>query len=232
MTSIKRIWKEILKDIYKKGSIHYKDGVEIKEILNISAWVDNPMNDYRQLFIPKERYIEFLKDGVFNIEGYDIKNEALSEYVVALDNKKFIYLTENNGFIYTYPERLQNYRMKININQIDVIIQRLKKDKGTNRAVAVLYNPELDANREDIPCLNWIQALIRDNSLYLSVMFRSNDIYNAFPSNMFFITYVGLSILEALRKEYPALTFEGIYYQCSSAHYYTDFEEDVIKILE
>ena len=67
--------------------------------------------------------------------------------------------------------------------------------------------------------------------LYLSVMFRSNDIYNAFPANMFFITYVGLSLVELLQDKYPSLKFEGIYYQCSSAHYYTEFDKDVKKII-
>ena len=36
--------------------------------------------------------------------------------------------------------------------------------------------------REDIPCLNWMQALIHDDCLTLHIMFRSNDIYQAFPA--------------------------------------------------
>ena len=40
---------------------------------------------------------------------------------------------------------------------------------------------------QHIPCLNWVQATIRNNKLILHVIFRSNDCYSAFPSNMLFI---------------------------------------------
>ncbi len=230
MSDIEAIWKRILKDIYNKGHYHKKDDAEIKEILNISGFIDNPLSEVAPNYnmFNKNQYIDFLKNGIFNIDGYEIKNEALANYVQALDDDKQIFLKNDDDFIYTYPERLQNY---LNTNQLNIIIDRLKENSGSNRAVAVLYSPNLDRNREHIPCLNWMQGLIRDNSLYLSVMFRSNDIYNAFPSNMYFISYIGLTLLEELKKTYPSLKFEGIYYQCSSAHYYTEFDDNVSKII-
>lgn len=233
---IEDLWRKILTDIHKKGSIHHKDDAEIKEILNISGWIDNPLSEIAPNYgqFTKEQYIDFLKKGVFNIEGYNIKDEALADYVFSFDKTKFIYLTDEDSFVYTYPERLRNIHLcnKKNMpqffDQIDIICDRLKENKGSNRAVATLYSAGLDKDEEHIPCLNWIQALIRDDKLFLSIMFRSNDIYNAFPSNMFFINYIGLSILEKLQETYPSLLFEGVYYQCSSAHYYTDEVTDEI----
>lgn len=233
MSSISQLWKTILTDIYNKGHIHHKDDAEIKEVLNISGWIDNPLSEIapNSNMLSKEQYIELLKEGSFNIEGYSIKNDALAEYVLALDDKEMI---KGGDFVYTYPQRLIEYDTVTKMgdplyyNQLEIIIERLKENKGSNRAVAVLYNPGLDRREEHIPCFNWMQALIRDNMLYLSIMFRSNDIYNAFPSNMYFISYIGLSLLEELRTVYPSLKFAGIYYQCSSAHYYTDVVTDEI----
>ena len=241
---IEDLWRKILKDIHEKGSIHYKDGVEIKEILNISGWIDNPLKEIAPNYslIDKNQYIDFLRKGVFNIEGYNVKNDALANYVVSLDDKEKIYIDydiDTSDFVYTYPERLQaipvapkfdNF-MVDQENQLSHMIERLKEDKGSNRAVATLYNVGLDPYFvKDIPCLNWLQALIRDDKLFLSVMFRSNDIYNAFPSNMHFISYIGMSIVEKLKEKYPSLVFDGIYYQCSSAHYYTsEINDDIIK---
>lgn len=234
MSSIKSLWRKILRDIYIKGHIHYKDDAEIKEILNISGWIDNPLE---QLFLyEEEKYLDYIKQGYFDIDGYEIKGEALAEYVSAFDDDKQIFLFEDNNFVYTYPERLKNMHtvneigMPLFFDQIEIMCERLIKNKGSNRAVATLYNVGLDRNEEHIPCLNWIQALIRDDKLFLSVMFRSNDIYNAFPSNMLFISYIGLNMVRTLRKYYPSLEFNGIYYQCSSAHYYTDVvTDDIIK---
>lgn len=240
MASIERMWKSILRDIMIKGHTHHKDDAEIKEILNISGWIDSPMSEFTQIKLGKERYLEFLKDGVFDIEGYNLKGTALAQYVSDFDNIEQIKLDSDDSFVYTYPERLQGYLTIDKFgtwgykNQIEIMVKRLKENLGTNRAVCVLYQTGLDDKEEHIPCLNWLQALVRDNSLYLSVMFRSNDIYNAFPSNMFFISYVGLTIEEKLQEQYPALVFDGIYYQCSSAHYYTNevYDSLIEKILK
>ena len=236
MSTISQLWVKMLEDIYKIGHYHRKDDAEIKEILNVSGWIDNPAKIVDGTDLRKSKFIDFIKDGIYDIKGYNIKGEALAEYVSAFDDERQIFLFEEDSFIYTYPERLKNMHtvnelgMTQFFDQIEIMCNRLVENKGSNRAVATLYNVGLDKNEEHIPCLNWIQALIRDDRLYLSVIFRSNDIYNAFPSNMLFVSYIGLSITEKLRGYYPSLSFDGIYYQCSSAHYYTDeVTDEVIK---
>lgn len=237
---IELMWKHILKDIHTKGHYHKKDGEEIEEILNISGWIDNPLSTIMPNYgaLTKDDYIELIKNNVFDIEHYNIKGEALADYVNSFNRTKEIYLAGDDSFVYTYPERLRNIHlcnkenMPMFFDQIEIICNRLKEDRGTNRAVATLYSAGLDKDEQHIPCLNWLQALIRDNCLYLSVMFRSNDIYNAFPSNMYFITYVGLYIIEKIKDKYPSLVFNGIYYQCSSAHYYKkEVTDETIKTI-
>ena len=80
--------------------------------------------------------------------------------------------------------------------------------------MATLYQPGRDLEREDIPCLNWLQATIRDNKLELHCMFRSNDLYGAWPSNMYLLTYLGLWLCEQFVDE--EITFKGIHYHSSS----------------
>ena len=92
---------------------------------------------------------------------------------------------------------------------------------GSNRAVAVTFNPFIDNERDDIPCLQLIQALVRNDKLILSVYFRSNDLYGAFPSNMMFLTYLGMKIANEL-----GVQFDYIDYHCSSLHVYeTDYKQ-------
>lgn len=240
MSSIENMWKRMLKDIHIKGHKHNKDDAEIKEILNVSGFIDSPVKfafpGMIKGSLSRKEFLEGIRSGHYDIDGYNIKGEALADYVESINDKDKIYLDweSDESFIYTYPERLKaisvmtKYDLVCEENQIEYMIERLKENSGSNRAVATLYNIGLDKYQDDIPCLNWMQALIRDNDLCLAVMFRSNDIYNAFPSNMFFLMNVGLYIVEELQNEYPDLDFIGVYYNCTSAHYYTSVVTDEI----
>lgn len=244
MNSIKRAWRDILFDIYKNGHIHKKDDAEIKEIVGVRKYLENPtinvLSDTLNMEIyPKDSndYLKNIESGNYDIEGYPIRGVALAEYVKSIHNKG------KQGFVYTYPNRLQAHFIDENglINQIEVVVKRLSENLGTNRAVMVLYDPDVDSFEEDdpeklvedIPCLNWIQVLVRNDVLNLHVQFRSNDAYNAFPSNMMLITYLGMRITEKLNEQYPTIKFGGIYYNATSVHYYTDVVDDemIEKIL-
>ena len=75
---------------------------------------------------------------------------------------------------------------------------------------------------EDIPCLQFLQCLVRNNELTIHCLFRSNDIFGAFYSNMFFIAYIGLKMKEEVNKELlgKKLNFGGIHYHSTSGHIY------------
>ena len=186
-------WRKLLEELLLSHKKHVKDETQIREMIGVHERIDNPYKD-SMLNINHTQFAEAVKRGAFDIKEYPIKGEALFDYVTSLDDEHQIYL-DDDGFIYTYSERLQNYN---DINQLDVIINRLNKNINSNRAIAVTYNPMVDMNRQDIPCLQLIQALVRDDKLILSVYFRSNDLYGAFPSNMMFLTYLGMKIADEL----------------------------------
>lgn len=251
MVSIKYKWLDLLWKCYHHGKDVKKDDSEIRELMGNYVFLDSPQHTgFNNFEIGPELFLKMLKKGAYDIEGYPIKGEALYDYVNSLNSDDHIFCSdpeermalgldpENLPFVYTYPERLihtmyftdcdDDYNIfDIDyINQIDTIVNRLSDNNGSNRAVATLYNPGVDRFRDDIPCLNWLQATIRDNKLTLHVMFRSNDLFQAWPSNMYLITYLGLVISERVGCE-----FCGIYYHSSSLHIYKtniDEVEDVI----
>ncbi len=147
-------------------------------------------------------------------------------------------MIDGGDFIYTYSERLQNYetvdlfREIIHVNQLELIVNRLENYHGSNRAVAVTYSPGRDGVAEHTPCLQVLQATIRNNKLMLHIFFRSNDCYSAFPSNMLFISYIGIKLVEELKKHYPTLEFEGINYNSSSLHIYKGDMDAARKVIE
>ena len=209
-------WRKLLEEVLLTHKKHVKDETQIREIIGVHERIDNPYKD-SMLNINHKQFAEAIKRGAFDIKDYPIKGEALFDYVTSLDDEHQIYL-DDDGFIYTYSERLQNYQGR---NQLNDIVNRLKQDMGGNRAVAVTFNPFIDNERDDIPCLQLIQAIVRDDKLILSVYFRSNDLYGAFPSNMMFLTYLGMKIANELDVK-----FDYIDYHCSSLHIYeTDYKQ-------
>ena len=217
-----KVWKELLNEVIYNGKYTYKDDSKIKEVIGVHKQIKNPYSN-SIINISADKFASYVKKGIFDIAEYPIKGEALFDYITSLDDEHQIYL-DDGGFIYTYSERLQNYN---DINQLDVIINRLNKNINSNRAIAVTYNPMVDMNRQDIPCLQLIQALVRNDKLILSVYFRSNDLYGAFPSNIMFLTYLGMKIANELRVQ-----FDYIDYHCSSLHIYeTDYEQALKVIL-
>ena len=214
-------WRELLEELIVNHKKHVKDETPIREIIGVHEKIDNPYKD-SMLNINYKQFAEAVKRGAFDIKDYPLKSEALYDYVTSLDQLDKIVLDENS-FIYTYSERLQNYQGR---NQLIDIVERLKQDMGSNRAVAVTFNPFIDNERADIPCLQLIQALVRNNKLILSVYFRSNDLYGAFPSNMMFLTYLGMKIANELRVQ-----FDYIDYHCSSLHIYETDYQQALKVI-
>lgn len=225
------LWN-ILKHGYKKK----KDDSEIIEIVNNHFFIDPPYSENQFVKMTPELFQKMLDKGKFNITNYLLSDDALKQYVLSLDDPEMIYfnnygenISTNNDFIYTYPERLLSYATTDSIaedakqyfeNQMQLMANRLLENEHSNRAIAVLYIPGVDAYREDIPCLNWMQALIHDDCLTLHIMFRSNDIYQAFPANMLFLMYFGVRLVDILQQKYENLRFGGIYYNSTSAHIY------------
>lgn len=94
---------------------------------------------------------------------------------------------------YTYHDRMVNYSIDnqvdapevISFNQIDFVINELKRNPSSRRAVILIRDVSEDAFSEDPACLQHIQYFIRDNKLHCKVLFRSNDACKASFMNAF-----------------------------------------------
>ena len=64
-----------------------------------------------------------------------------------------------------------------NVDQLKYIIDLLREDPDTRRAVFTIYDPSTDSQPgKDIPCNNWVHFLARDGKLHAHVAIRSNDV--------------------------------------------------------
>lgn len=241
MNSIEKVWKQFLQEVASDGNWVVKDdGDEICEIIDNHCFIPNVYEEVMgntPFTMNTELFLKMVEQGKFNIDGYPMRNKELGMYLESLNDPNQIYLEEDDAFVYTYPERLQCISQAnkmgevVDMNQLEIIKDRLREHLGSNRAVATLYASGLDYNEQHIPCLNWCQALVRDDVLCLHIVFRSNDLFSAFPSNMLFVQYVGLKLVEELLDTYPRLKFGGVFYNSSSLHVYRGDWEQLERVL-
>lgn len=243
MNSIEKEWRNFLNQAVTEGEwVTKDDGDIILELIDNHCFIPNVLSEVLgNQPVSLSSFLDYIGEGVFDIEGYMISDLPLRSYVESLDDEDKIFLRKKNPndkpFIYTYPERLFNIKQVdrenniVECNQVETILDRLKNSIGSNRGVANLYMCGLDRNEDHTPCLQVVQALIRNNELSLHIFFRSNDLWGAFPSNMLFLQYLGLKIVDELHDSYPSLKFKGIYYNSSSLHIYKANYDEVLNVL-
>ena len=219
MKSIGQCYLEFVNKILTEGKETYKDSDHhLKESLGNYYLIDDPLDlKFRAKYqhMTPELMLQEIKSGKFDIDACPIKGDALYEYVKSFE------IRDDQGFVYTYPNRILEH---FGVDQFETMKQRILTATGSNRAVAVTIDPALDGDREDIPCLQVIQILVRDGELTIHCFFRSNDIFGAFYSNMFFITYIGIKMKEEVNKEIMGdkLNFGGLHYHSTSGHIYNN----------
>lgn len=172
-------------------------------------------------------YVQMIGSGVYDLMDYPLKSWLLQEYVTQLEDIDRIYLQDIEDK-WTFPERLCNYfpfdreldeeGFVDNVNQLDVICRKLILNKNSNNAIAVLYIPHIDSEEEDIPNLQYVQFIIKDNNLYMIVMFSEHDFYNDFIKDMLFLKYLGLTVCDCLEDYYPEISLYMIDYSCGKIY--------------
>ncbi len=112
---------------------------------------------------------------------------------------------DENKFEYTYWRRLHQWGDElvhddtaVVNDQIAYMTQKLKTDPRSRRAVAITWNPVIDQQVADVPCLQLVQCAVRDHRLQMSVVFRSNDIHLALSANMYGLIHKQQQIADAV----------------------------------
>ena len=100
----------------------------------------------------------------------------LQRYVMELIDGIMDFKIEE-GWDYTYHDRFSKY--------LPFVIGELKRNRESRRAVISIRDNETDSRNKDAACMQSIQYFIRENKLDCMVLFRSNDLPEAFFFNAF-----------------------------------------------
>ena len=116
-----------------------------------------------------------------------------------------------------------------NVDQLKYIIDLLREDPDTRRAVFTIYDPATDSRPgKDIPCNNWVHFLARDGKLHAHVAIRSNDVMWGWSG----INSFEWSILNQVVAAYAGLHPGTITYDISSLHLYERHYDKAQRIVD
>ena len=113
---------------------------------------------------------------------------------------------ERGNWAYTYHSRMEK--------QVPFIVQELRRNPSSRRAVIDIRDWEKDSQSEDPACLQHLQYFIRDNKLHCKILFRSNDACKATFMNAFALVMLQKRIAEEVGVEVGSYTHRANSFHC------------------
>jgi len=164
--TVAQTWLKVLRTVMRYGTLkatRYGNSKALKEALNVVAIVrsEDP-------------------DSVLFPEYLPMSQKDLEDYCSQLLTAETF-----EGTSYTYGSRLRNYG---GIDQVAAMIDLVKKRPDSKKMYATTWKVEVDSKamlKGDSPCLTQINGSVRDGAFCLTAHFRSQDVFGAWPLNMF-----------------------------------------------
>lgn len=164
---IPEVWEWGLRYILEDGKMLNSERGKVLTVFNLVCYIENPLEKMIHKKSPYDKkFLDSYKDQLL----YGVK------------------LPEGQEFEYNYHDRIFNYDNKT--NQIENCINRLKENKYTRRAVFNTGLPQIDNNRENIPCLVEGGFYFDGYNLNLDCKMRSWDFYGGAPANLYAFAYL------------------------------------------
>ena len=179
---IGRAHELVVKMILEKGWVlQTEDDEATIEFEEVAMQVDTPLSEpmvsphsrFQQRFV--EQYARDLLRG----------SKASFEY-------------DYHGRLFDWGERLSSQGNEVHVDQIAYIVDKLRQSRNSRRAIAITWNPVIDEQLGDCPCLQLVQCVLRNGALRMRVVFRSNDMLTAAGANMYALVQLQKSIADQL----------------------------------
>ena len=132
------------------------------------------------------------------------------------------------GAAYTYGSRMRSH---FGVDQVQTIIDEIKREKYSRRAVISLLDPKIDSCSKNPPCLNHCWFRVQEDKLHLIATLRSNDMFDAWPENALVLRLLQNIVFKEVIKIYPEVKLGNLVIHSLSAHIYDDSWEEAKSIV-
>ena len=191
-----------LKELYENGeTVDCPDYDQLQKECSMTICVESPLAE--------PRISRLIIGGAHEIQQYELEMlDGILDFMIGADE---------NVWEYTYHERFAH--------QLPFIISELKRNTYSRRAIMNIRDFAVDSSNNDPACMQSIQYFIRDTSagnkaLHCKILFRSNDLPEAFFYNAFALIKLQERIAAELNVEMGSYT-----HRANSMHCYEkDFD--------
>lgn len=203
-TNIPDAWIKMIDNIYRYGKNNLMNSNTdrlVKEINDMVVVIHDPQNldlSLNPFLIPltKEKIEAYKKEILSPLlpegKAYTYGNKLRAYYYPnSTEIKDLVNTKEYKDFEFKQGEWLaKNVSYKKNyceIDQIQDIADVLKRDPYSKACVAITWHPadELMRKHKSSPCLVFLQTLVQDEKLNLTIFFRSHDMTQGWPENAY-----------------------------------------------
>lgn len=197
-------WYNLLSE--QNDSMLSRDGDVIGEVINAITVINNPINNILKSDVRKLS----MKYAVGELLWYMSANPKLKEiqkYTRGWDRMSDDGVNVNSNYGYCIKE-------KYGFDQLDYIINELRKNPQSRRAVIHIKEPN-NKESNDVNCTVCLQFFVRNDKLYMTTYMRSNDMWFGFPYDVF--QFTSLQILLSMILELELGTYTHV---AGSLHLY------------
>ena len=190
-TSLPEAYHKAIVELYENGDIvDCPDYDQKQKECSLTVCVGNPLAEPR---------ISRLTIG----GAHELKQYEMEMVDGILD---FMINAGDNTWKYTYHERYSH--------QLPFIIKDLKRNKYSRRAIMNIRDFEVDSINTEPACLQSIQFFIRDDALHCKILFRSNDLPQAFFFNAFALSRLQEKVAAELNVKVGSYTHRSNSMHC------------------
>lgn len=132
--------------------------------------------------------------------------EELEQYRQEMLDGILDFEVEKGNWVYTYHQRYEK--------QIPFVIDDLKRNPSSRRAVMLVRDNSVDMGSDDPSCLQHIQYFVRNGKLDCDILFRSNDACKATFMNAFALICLQERIAKELGIEVGTYTHRANSFHC------------------
>ena len=155
-------YHKALLELHKNGDVvDCPDYNQLQKELSMTICVEQPVSE--------PRISRFIIGGAHELQQYEMEMlDGILDFMIG---------TSKEAWEYTYHERYAY--------QLPFIVDELKRNPYSRRAIMNIRDFETDSANNDPACMQSIQFFIRENALHCKILFRSNDLPEAFFYNAF-----------------------------------------------
>lgn len=175
---------KILSNIEEHGVISSPRGMKVKELLNVNITIENPRD--RIVSCPERHFSAPYAFGELSWY-FSARNDLdmMKYYSKMMERGTDDGKTLNSAYGY----RIFGKHKMIPFNQWNFVVDTLRNDRDSRRAVIHLHTPNNEKTNDEV-CTMSLQFLIRDGKLDMITTMRSNDVVLGFTYDVFAFTVI------------------------------------------